>query len=247
MGRFENRVIAVTGGASGFGEAICKRLESEGARVAIIDLDDAKAEKLAGALRGAYAYVCDVSDHEAIATTFAAIVSQFGKLDGAVNNAGVGGPFTPSVEYPLDWWDKTIAVNLNGVFYSMRAEIPHLIANGGGAIVNMASICGFIAQPGTTAYVATKHAVIGMTKNIAWEYGRERVRCNAVCPTYARTPLTHDALPTEKDWEPLNRRHATGQCTTPEDVAAMTAFLLSDEAKSITGSAHLVDGGIVTA
>lgn len=247
MGRFDNRVIAVTGGASGFGEAICRRLDSEGARVAIIDLNGGQAGELAGVLRDARAYVSDVSDHEAIATTFASIVSDFGKLDGAVNNAGVGGPFAPSVDYPLDWWDKTIAVNLNGVFYSMRAQIPHLIANGGGAIVNMASICGFIAQPGTTAYVATKHAVIGMTKNIAWEYGREGVRCNAVCPTYARTPLTHDALPTEKDWEPLNERHATGQCTTPDDVAAMTAFLLSDEARSITGSAHLVDGGIVAA
>lgn len=247
MGRFDNRVVAVTGGASGFGEAICRRLASEGARVAIIDLDGTLAEKLAGQLPDAKAYASDVTNPARIARTFADIVEDFGELDGAVNNAGVGGPFVPSADYPLDWWDKTIAVNLNGVFYALRAEIPHLIANGGGAIVNMGSICGFVGQPGTTAYVATKHAVIGMTKNVALEYGREGIRCTAVCPTYARTPLTQAGLPNEADWEPLKERHATGRCTTPAEVAALTAFLLSDDAKSITGSAHLVDGGITAA
>ncbi len=244
MGRFDGRVIAVTGGASGFGEAICRRIDSEGGQIAIIDLDGAPAAQLAEQLRDARAYACDVSDAAKIASTFTNIVDDFGKLDGAVNNAGVGGPFVPSAEYPLDWWDKTMAVNINGVFYSIRAELPHLIANGGGSIVNMGSICSFIGQPGTTAYVTAKHAVVGMTKNVALEYGREGIRCTAVCPTYARTPLTQAGLPNEADWEPLNERHATGQCTTPEEVAAMTAFLLSDEASSITGSAHLVDGGI---
>lgn len=242
--RFENKVVAVTGGGSGLGEAIVHRLASEGAYVAVLDVDQHGAARVAHKTPNAQAFWADVTDAAAMVATMRDVVDHFGKLDGAVNNAGVGGPFVSSVDYPLDWWDRTIAVNLNGVFYSLRAELRHLIANGGGSIVNMASICGFVGQAGTTAYVATKHAVIGMTKNIALEYGRQGVRCTAVCPTYVRTPLTLAGLPEEADWEPLDARHATGRCATPEEVASLTAFLLSDEAGSITGSAHLVDGGL---
>jgi len=130
------------------------------------------------------------------------------------------------------------------VFHSLRAQVPHLVAGGGGAIVNMASICGLVGQPGTAGYVAVKHAVIGLTKNIALEYGADGIRCTAVCPTYVRTPLTLAEIKDDTVWADLDARHATGHCATPEDVAAMTAFLLSDEARSVTGSAHLVDGGI---
>lgn len=242
--RFTGKVIAVTGGGSGLGEAIVTRLTAEGARVGVIDLDPQAAARVAGQVEGAKGFTADVSDPAAMQRVIAEVVSWGGKLDGAVNNAGVGGPFVPSVDYPLDWWNRTIAINLSGVFYSMRAELPHLIANGGGAIVNMSSICGFIGQAGTAAYVAAKHGVIGLTKTVALEYGGQRVRCNAVCPTYVRTPLTLAELKDEAIWADLDARHATGHCATPEDVAAMTAFLLSDDARSVTGSAHLVDGGI---
>lgn len=242
--RFLGKVIAVTGGGSGLGEAIVTRLGGEGARVAVIDIDPQAAARVAGQVAGAMAFSGDVSDPDAMQRVIADVVAWGGKLDGAVNNAGVGGPFVPTADYPLDWWNRTIAINLSGVFYSMRAELPHLIANGGGAIVNMSSICGFIGQAGTAAYVAAKHGVIGLTKTVALEYGAQGVRCNAVCPTYVRTPLTLAELKDEAIWADLDARHATGHCATPEDVAAMTAFLLSDDARSVTGSAHLVDGGI---
>jgi NAD(P)-dependent dehydrogenase (short-subunit alcohol dehydrogenase family) len=242
--RFADKVIAVTGGGSGLGEAIVRRLASEGAHVAVLDIDGTNAERVAASVDRAQAFAADVTDADGMIRVFASVVARFGRLDGAVNNAGVGGPFAPTADYPLDWWDRIIAINLSGVFHSLRAELPHLVAGGGGAIVNMASICGFVGQPGTAGYVAAKHAVIGLTRNIALEYGASGIRCTAVCPTYVRTPLTMAELKDDAIWADLDSRHATGHCATPEDVAAMTAFLLSDEAKSVTGSAHLVDGGI---
>jgi NAD(P)-dependent dehydrogenase (short-subunit alcohol dehydrogenase family) len=242
--RFTDKVIAVTGGGSGLGEAITRRLVGEGASVAVLDIDVANAERVAASVDRAQAFRADVTDAEGMIDVFARVVATFGRLDGAVNNAGIGGPFVPTADYPLEWWNRILAINLSGVFHSLRAELPHLVAGGGGAIVNMASICGLVGQAGTAGYVAVKHAVIGLTKNIALEYGANGVRCTAVCPTYVRTPLTLAELKDDAIWAGLDARHATGHCATPEDVAAMTAFLLSDEAKSVTGSAHLVDGGI---
>lgn len=242
--RFTGKVIAVTGGGSGLGEAIVRRLAGEGASVAVLDIDVANAERVAASVDRAQAFRADVTDAEGMIDVFARVVATFGRLDGAVNNAGIGGPFVPTADYPLEWWNRILAINLSGVFHSLRAELPHLVAGGGGAIVNMASICGLVGQAGTAGYVAVKHAVIGLTKNIALEYGANGVRCTAVCPTYVRTPLTLAELKDDAIWAGLDARHATGHCATPEDVAAMTAFLLSDEAKSVTGSSHLVDGGI---
>jgi len=243
----EGKVFAVTGGGSGIGEAIVKRLLHDGARVAVVDLNLENARTVADRSKDALAVVGDVTSAESMIAAMTSIVDHFGKLDGAVNNAGIGGPFAPTGDYPLDWWERTIAVNLTGVFYSIRAQLPHLLANGGGAIVNVASICGFVGQAGTPAYTASKHGVIGLTKNVALEYGRQGIRCTAVCPTYARTPLTLAELTDEAIWKDLDERHATGRCTTAEEVAPMVSFLLSEDASSITGSAHLVDGGLVAA
>ena len=242
--RFTGKIIAVTGGGSGIGEAIVRRLVSEGATVAVLDVEETNARRVASTLERARAFRADVTDATGLANVFQNVVEDFGRLDGAVNNAGVGGPFVPSAEYPLEWWDRIISTNLSGVFYSVRAELPHLVAAGGGAIINMSSICGLVGQAGTAGYVAAKHAVIGLTKTVALEYGAQGIRCNAVCPTYVRTPLTMAELKDDEIWQELDARHATGSCATAEDVAAMTAFLLSDDARSVTGSAHLVDGGI---
>jgi NAD(P)-dependent dehydrogenase (short-subunit alcohol dehydrogenase family) len=244
MGRFTDKIISVTGGGSGIGEAIVKRLASEGALVAVLDIDMAAAERVATEAGTAKAYAADVTDAAQMMAVFDQIVADHGRLDGAVNNAGIGGPFIPTADYPLDWWNRTLAINLSGVFHSMRAELPHMAAAGHGNIVNMSSICGLIGQAGTAAYVATKHAVIGLTKTVALEYGAQGIRCNAVCPTYVQTPLTLAELKDPAIWTELDGKHATGHCATPEDVAAMVAFLLSDDAKSVTGSAHLVDGGL---
>jgi NAD(P)-dependent dehydrogenase (short-subunit alcohol dehydrogenase family) len=244
MGRFADKIMSVTGGGSGIGEAIVKRLASEGAQVAVLDVDLANAERVAAEVGSARAYHADVTDAAQMMDVFDQIVAEHGKLDGAVNNAGIGGPFIPTADYPLDWWNRTLAINLTGVFHSMRAELPHMVKAGRGNIVNMSSICGFVGQAGTAAYVATKHAVIGLTKTVALEYGAQGIRCNAVCPTYVQTPLTLAELKDPAIWTDLDSKHATGHCATPEDVAAMVAFLLSDDAQSVTGSAHLVDGGI---
>lgn len=242
--RHTNKVIAVTGGGSGIGKTIVQRLASEGAHVAVIDHDATRAGEVASEADNAWAITADVTDPDAMVSAMRAIVDHFGGLDGAVNNAGIGGPFASATEYPLEWWDRTIAVNLSGVFYSIRAEIPHFLKGGGGAIVNMSSICGLVGQVGTPAYVVTKHAVIGLTKNIALEYGKQGIRCTAVCPTYVQTPLTLSELNGAAIWAELDERHATGRCASADDVAGLTSFLLSDDARSITGSAHLVDGGI---
>ncbi|WP_068073596.1 SDR family NAD(P)-dependent oxidoreductase [Novosphingobium lentum] len=242
--RFSGKVISVTGGGSGLGEAIVKRLAGEGALVAVMDIDLAAAERVASEAGSARAYRADVTDAAGMVEAFGRVIADHGRLDGAVNNAGIGGPFIPTADYPLDWWDRTLAINLTGVFHSLRAELPLLAAGGGGAIVNMSSICGLIGQAGTAAYVAAKHAVIGLTKTVALEYGAQNIRCNAVCPTYVQTPLTLAELKDPAIWTELDARHATGHCASPEDVAAMTAFLLSSDARSVTGSAHLVDGGI---
>jgi NAD(P)-dependent dehydrogenase (short-subunit alcohol dehydrogenase family) len=244
---FSGKVIAVTGGGSGLGEAIVRRLAADGATVAVLDIDESNARRVAADIERGQAFRADVTDAAGLAAVFRDVVDQLGPLNGAVNNAGVGGPFLPSADYPLEWWDRVVSINLSGVFYSIRAELPHLIAAGGGAIVNMSSICGVVGQAGTAGYVATKHAVIGLTKTVALEYGAQGVRCTAVCPTYVRTPLTLAEIKDEAVWAGLDARHATGACATPEDVAGITAFLLSEDARSITGSAHLVDGGITAA
>jgi NAD(P)-dependent dehydrogenase (short-subunit alcohol dehydrogenase family) len=241
-----NKVFLVTGGSSGIGLAIVNKLLSDGHCVAVIDKNspDESIIKINVAKHDTLAFFsADVSVPVEIKDAVDKTVSLFGRLDGAVNNAGVGGAFVPLADCPVEDWQRTIDINLSGVFYSLGAEIPYLIQSGGGSIVNISSVCGQAAVPGISPYVASKHGVIGLTKSAAVEYGAENIRVNSVCPSFIQTPLTMAELTEDEVWDMLAKRHALGRCADLDDVAEITAFLLGDSAKNITGSIYNVDGG----
>jgi len=241
MKTFEGQVAIVTGGASGIGEAVCRRLAREGAKVVVADYDCTGAQALAGDLGEAMAFQLDVADAAAVERMVQATVERFGALHLAVNNAGIGGPAHPTADYPLDDWHRVIDVNLHGVMYSMKYELPAMLASGGGSIVNMASILGSVGWTGSIAYVAAKHALLGMTRTTAMEYATRGIRVNAVGPAFIDTPLLSGLEPAVR--ESLVGLHPIGRLGTADEVAALTCFLLSKEASFITGSYHLVDGG----
>jgi NAD(P)-dependent dehydrogenase (short-subunit alcohol dehydrogenase family) len=240
MRRYEGRAVLVTGGGSGIGEACCIRLAAEGARVAVLDVHEANAAAVASRV-GGIALKVDVSDHAAVEAAIAEVVRRLGPLRLAVNNAGIGGARLPPDQTPTDQWERTIAVNLTGVFYCMRAEHPHLIASGGGAIVNTASVLSVVASAANPAYVAAKHGVLALTRTCALAWGKDGIRVNAVGPGFTPTPLTAPA-PDEYRQNALAHM-ALNEFPQPEDVAATVAFLGSDEAKAVTGALYMVDAG----
>lgn len=242
---FAGKVALVTGAGSGIGEAIALALAGAGAAVAVQDIDRAKADAVTAAIAAAggraLALAGDVSQAAEVEAMVAETVGWGGGLHLLVNNAGIGGPSAPTGEYPLDGWAQVIGVNLNGVFYGLRFGIPAMLASGGGAIVNMASILGSVGFAGAPAYVAAKHAVVGLTKNAAMEYATQGIRVNAVGPAFIDTPLLAGFEEAARNW--LISLHPQGRMGKSEEVAALTLFLLSDQASFINGSYHLVDGG----
>lgn len=248
MSEFSDKVAIVTGAASGIGEAIAKELAQGGAKVVVADRDAAGMRRvvdvIASAGGTARSFELDVGKATANAAMVEFAVKTFGGLHLAVNNAGIGGPSAPTGEYPLDGWQRVIDVNLNGVFYGLRYELPAIVASGGGAIVNMASILGSVGFANSPAYVSAKHGVVGLTKVAAMEYAKQGVRINAVGPGFIDTPLLSKNL-NEAALAFVRGLHPIGRLGTSEEVAALTEFLLSDEASFITGSYHLVDGGYV--
>lgn len=240
---FEGKTAIVTGAASGIGAAIAAELATSGATVIVADLDQEKADAAAKEFgNGAIGAAVDVGDESSVAALIALAVQKTGRLDYLVNNAGIGGAQAPTCEYPTDSWRQVIDVNLSGVFYGMRYAIPEMKKTGGGAIVNIASILGSVGFAQSPAYVAAKHGVVGMTKSTALEHAADNIRVNSVGPGFIHTPLVDNAL--DKDAQTyLESVHALKRMGTPEEVASLVVYLLSDKASFITGSYHLVDGG----
>ena len=243
---FEGKVAVVTGAASGIGEACAHALARSGAKVVVADLDEEGGARVADKIAAdggiASFFKVDVSNPEQVEAMVSHAVSAHGGLHIAVNNAGIGGTQAPTGEYPLDSWHQVLDVNLSGVFYGLRYEIPAMLASGGGSIVNMASILGNVGFANASAYVAAKHGVVGLTKNAALEYAASDIRINSVGPAFIHTPLLDKNLDQET-LAMVATLHPVHRLGTSEEVANLVTFLCSDDAAFCTGGYYLVDGG----
>ncbi len=239
------KVAFVTGGGSGIGEACSLMLAKQGAAVAVVDLKIEVAQKVADAITKqgskAIALVADVADEAQVAKAVTETMSKLGGLNIAVNNAGIGGDQAPTADQSVAGWRKVLSINLDGVFYCMRNQIPAMLKSGGGSIVNIASILGQVGFANSSGYVAAKHGVVGLTRASALEYATQGIRINAVGPGFINTPLL-GALPKEA-LEPIAQMHAVKRLGESDEVAALVTFLASDEASFITGNYYAVDGG----
>lgn len=246
MGILKEKVAIVTGAGSGIGRAIAKLYAKEGAKVVVSDINEeggsAVVEEILNVGGEAIFFKANTAspdDNEALVN---AALKVYGRLDIACNNAGIGGPASLTGDYTAEDWKKVIDINFNGVFYGCKYQIKAMENNGGGSIVNIASIHGMVAAIMSPAYTSSKHAVVGLTKNIGAEYGAKNIRCNAVGPGYIKTPLLEEHL-TSEQLEALVAKHPIGRLGEAEEVAELVAFLSSDKASFMTGGYYMVDGG----
>jgi NAD(P)-dependent dehydrogenase (short-subunit alcohol dehydrogenase family) len=245
---FEGKVVQVTGGSFGIGKATAVAFAKRGAKVAIVDwVEDNEAINAIKSIGGEAVFIkCDVSNTEDVKAMIKKTISTFGRLDYAFNNAGIEGSNGITHECTEENWDKTINVNLKGIWLCMKYQIPEMLKQGKGVIINCASIAGLVGYRGLPAYVASKHGITGLTKSAALEYAKLGIRVNVVCPGAIKTPMIDRITGNKKeveeqfaDMEPIGR---LGQ---PEEVANCVLWLCSDEASFVTGHAMAVDGGWV--
>lgn len=246
--RFENKVALITGAASGIGKAAAESFAHEGAKVVLSDRNVELGEATTAAIKAkgytAIFVAADVSNYEDVKRLIDRTVEEFGRIDIAINNAGIGGALAPTSHVEQADWDKVIAVNQTGVFYCLKEELRVMGEQRSGSIVNIASIAGLRGLPNQIAYVASKHAVVGMTKTSALEYARHGIRVNAVCPVFTHTPLVEQLLSARSDMEekllktiPLRR---FGEV---EDIVNAINWLSNDASNFVTGMIMNIDGG----
>lgn len=249
-GRYEGKVVLVTGGTGGIGLEAALRVASEGASVAIsgrrTELGQSAVDELEAAGAPALFVQGDVSIDADAQRMVQATLDTFGRLDVAVNSAGVSGQMTRLHDMDEDYFDSVIEVNLKGVWLSMKHEIPPMLRQDGGSIVNISSVAGVKGGPvAGSAYVASKHGVVGLTRNTAAEYAAEQIRVNCICPAVIETPMAAEAFADPDLRAVVEAKHPIGRVGEPADVAAAVAYLGSDEAAFVTGAIFPVDGGFL--
>ena len=251
---FHGKVALITGGGNGIGRAVCLGFATRGAKVVVVDRDQAAGEATAGILRQqggeAFFVPADVTQSADVQNYVKLALDKYGAIDCFHNNAGIEGSVAPDTsDYDEEMFDRVMAVNVKGVFLGMRHILPVMIKQGRGSIVNTASVAGLVASPGMPAYVASKHAVIGLTKTAAGEVGRAGIRVNAVCPGPIDTRMIHalESMLNPDDPASVGSRYQNnipiGRYGTAEEVANLVLFLSSDLAGNITGAHYVVDGG----
>ena len=253
--RLEGKVTLVTGASRGIGEAISRRFGRDGARVALAARDEEACRRIAGEIAEAegeaFAVRCDVTDRRSIAGAVAAVVERWGRIDVLVNNAGLSGP-TPLDDPDDSRWDAILATNLSGVFRVTREAAPHI--PDGGRVINLSSVVGRFGVAGLAAYSATKHGVIGLTRTFALELAPRQITVNAMCPGWVETDMARDGYQRiaervgsteEKGREIAAKMAPLRRIVEPDEVAGLASYLASDDARSVTGQAIVLDGGQV--
>ena len=248
--QFSGKVALVTGGASGIGRVTALALAKEGAQVTVADVSveegEATAKMIADAGGQAIFTKADVTKTGEVEAMVKATVKAFGRLDFALNNAGIDGVRARTADYPEEVWHQVIDINLTGVFLCLKHELPVMVKQKSGVIVNLSSVAGVTGFPGHAAYTASKHGVIGLTKTAALDYAKVGIRVNAVCPAYTRTPMVTRMLASHPEFEAkLMERVPLKRLGTAEEIAQAVIYLFSDAAAFITGHSLVLDGGIV--
>lgn len=249
---FENKVVVITGAGSGMGRAMAEEFTAKEARVAALDINLERAQETVNSLpKGAVATAIqvDISDPDSVARAVTEVISWGQQIDVLCNNAGIIDSFRPAHEIPLDEWHRTIAVNLTGPFLVSREVIPRMLERGGGVIINTASIASHSAAGGGTPYTAAKHGVLGLTRQLSYDYGRQGIRVNAICPGATRTGLTmpEGGSETLPDTETEIARTPAQRWGDPVDIAKLAVYLASDDSSFIHGTDIVIDGGWLTA